>query len=99
VTAWCATVTAALSYPWADNSAACMRIRSRTARRYAVSPPPCAYLVEPTYRDNHRLSATTSRHPLPPPHRPATNPSGLIHMIYTNMLGRQCHNSVVVAVS
>ncbi|CAM5231453.1 hypothetical protein GCM10010390_73250 [Streptomyces mordarskii] len=53
-----ATVT--LSCPRANSSAARIRMRSRNARRSGVSPPPCGYLVQPAYRSNHRLSATTS---------------------------------------
>jgi hypothetical protein len=32
-------------------------MRSRNARRSAVRPPPCGYLILPAYRDNHHLSA------------------------------------------
>ncbi|CAG6395214.1 hypothetical protein SCOCK_300024 [Actinacidiphila cocklensis] len=49
--------------PAANRSAASNRIRSRNACRSGVSPPPCGYLIQTAYRDNHTLSACPQRHP------------------------------------
>lgn len=49
--------TSALEAPAANRSAASSRIRSRNACRSGVSPPPCGYLTQPAYRDDHTSSA------------------------------------------
>ncbi|WP_406727386.1 NAD(P)H-dependent oxidoreductase [Streptomyces sp. GD-15H] len=49
--------TTALPCPAANIPAAYIRMRSRNARRSAVRPPPCGYLMIRTYCDGHRMSA------------------------------------------
>ncbi|GED90698.1 hypothetical protein TNCT6_77830 [Streptomyces sp. 6-11-2] len=43
--------------PAPNRSAASIRIRSRNACRSGVSPPPCGYLIQTAYRDDHTPSA------------------------------------------
>ncbi|MFF7601862.1 transposase [Streptomyces mirabilis] len=53
--------TTAVASPRTKRSAASLRSRSRTARRSALSPPPCAHLVETAYCRDHHLSAQRAR--------------------------------------
>jgi hypothetical protein len=47
----------AFSSPWANRSAASILNFSRKDRRWSVSPPPCAYLMQPAHRRDHEPSA------------------------------------------
>lgn len=52
--------TTELGSPTANRSAAVIRISSRNCRRSSLTPPPCAYLMTPAYRDDQALSAATT---------------------------------------
>ncbi len=54
---------AELGSPEANRSAAVMRIPSRNCRRSSDSPPPCAYLMTTTYREDQGMCVSSRTRP------------------------------------